>query len=149
MIFSASKKFLTSIVLSSALIFSYSANANPPSPPSSQNSTKVKMMPKTPPNFCSKKNAKNCVDRRDYLKKSYQEYIRKIDMLGRNPNSKGAKLSKVTKLMERSFLEECDFDANLEKSKAASETYLYNCQVATYAKLIRKIESHPDVLKAK
>ena len=63
-------------------------------------------------------------------------------MQGKNPNSEEAKLAKVIKLRERSLLEECDFDAAKMKNKAAADTYLYKCHVATYNKLINKIDAN-------
>lgn len=132
------KQFLTSLLLlllllSSGFIFATSANL--------ANAEPARKMPETP-KFCGKQFSKNCIDKRDYLKKQYQDRIKKVEMQGKNPNSEEAKLAKVIKLRERSLLEECDFDAAKMKNKAAADTYLYKCHVATYNKLINKIDAN-------
>lgn len=125
------KQFLTSLLLllllSSGFIFATSANLANAGPN---------------PKFCGKQYSKNCTDKRDFLKKQYQDKLRNLEMHGKNPNSEEAKLAKVIKLRERSFLEECDFDAAKMKNKASADTYLYKCHVATYNKLINKIDAN-------
>ena len=124
-----SKKILSAVVLSTALIFSASANAE------------------KKPKFCSEKVTKNCVDKRDYYEDMYEKVIAKTKQyISKNPDDgRAQEFLKFAETLHNAFETYCGF-TNSHYYVGFSETDIatFNCERKYYEKLMNEIMSYYD-----